>query len=87
MPIVLLRMTLSGGQAHGGETGQEGALAVPKTMCSSSRIPLKNPVGQVLTPTPGGVRSDMLGFGVQNKQFPGQGLGLCSQLNDNHPNQ
>ena len=30
MPVVLLRMTLSGGRAHGGETGQEGALAVPK---------------------------------------------------------
>ena len=71
MPVVLLKMTLSGGRGHGGETGQEGALAVPKTMCSSSRIPLKYHEGHVLTPTPWeGSGPGMLGFGVQSKAIP-----------------
>lgn len=68
MPVVLLRMTLSGGRAHGAETGQEGALAVPKTMCSSARIPLKYSVGQVLTLSGVGIRTWHAGIQSQEQR-------------------
>ena len=52
-PIVLLNKTILGGRAHCGETGQQGAHADSKSMCSSSRRLLKNPVGLVLIPYTG----------------------------------
>lgn len=33
MPIALLRVTLSGGQVHGWETGQQETHTDPQTMC------------------------------------------------------
>lgn len=62
MPIILLRMTLSGGWAHGGETAQQGAHEDLKTMCFSSGSSLTYPVG------PG-----MLRFGVQTDATPRPG--------------
>ena len=43
MPIVVLRIMLLGGRAHGGETGQQGAHAYPKITCFSFGSPFKYP--------------------------------------------
>ena len=74
MPIVLLRMMLSGGRVHGRETGQQGAHADLKTMCFSSGSSLKYPVGVVLTPLQGGVRTQHAGIWSPD-QLAGHGRG------------
>ena len=63
MPIVLLSKTLSGDQAHGGETGQQGAHA--------NREPRVPPLGAHLNTL--WEWFGMLGFGVQSKATPRPG--------------
>ena len=71
MPIVLLRMTFLGGQVHGQETERREPMQTQKTMFSSSKRPLKYPVGVVLTLLPSeGSGPGMLRFGVQSKATP-----------------